>query len=261
MRQLGLLAAAAGLALSGSVVKADFVISSSRTAGPTIGGQATDIVDFTVTNTNTGGTGSTINSIDIAMSSPNGLYVGARTVSSVLRPDVFFGNSGSANDSWIGDELGLTPGGTPQQPALGNTGNLTSTSGGNVLALGGNPTTTAGTATSSVVATANELFQAIAGTIFSTSGADASPLWFARAVVPTGQPVTLYNPGGTISSTQANSSRSFEPLSGTFSPLSGSFAATNNFSTPYTSAVPEPASLGLVGIGAAGLFARRRRSA
>lgn len=254
MRKLGLLAAAAGLALSGSMAKADFVISAVKSTGPTINTQATDIYDFIVTNDGTHGTGTTINSIDIALTSNNGMFIGVRSGG---RGDIFYTGAGSALDSWISDQAFNTP---PTSLTSGGNGNLTTTAGGTILLLGQDPSTNAGTSNNATSTfTANQLVQGIAGAIASTSGADASPLWFARAVVPAGSTVSLFTPGGTASApTSAN--RAFEPNSGVFSPLSGSFAAINNSGTSGPFVVPEPSSLALFGIGAAGLLARRRKA-
>jgi len=259
MRKLGFMAAAAGLILSGSLAKADFVFSAQSQPGPTIGTQATTIYDFFVNNDGTHSTGTGINSIDIAIYSPSGVYIGVRTGLNAGKPDVFYTASGSAQDSWISDEFGAT---TSAPPITGNGGNLTNKTGGNVLAFGANPATTGGTADSNTGFTANQLVGGIAGTIFSTAGADPTPLYFARAVVPAGATaVLLENPGGTASAPTSNASRVFEPNSGVLSPGTGNFAATNDSGTsgPFN-AVPEPASFGLLTVVGLGLVARRRRA-
>jgi len=259
MRKLGLLAAAAGLALGGSTAKADFVISSTRTAGPTINSAATDIVDFTVTNNGANGTGTTIKSFDVGLYSPSGMYIGVRTGANAGIPDVLFQQLASQSLSWIADEAFHTPPTSPEQPALGNGGNLAGIS-QLVLPLGQNPSTGTGVLTNTF--TQNQLVQGIYAFLQTTGTADASPLWFARAVVPHNASVSLLNTGGTATA-PTGSGRSFAPNSGLLSPGSGSFAAINNngVSGAFTDAVPEPGTLSLVGIGAAGLLARRRRIA
>lgn len=251
MRKLGVLAAAAGLAVSGSVVKADFVLSSTRqtgaitvASGPTAG--TYDLVNFFITNTGTNGTGTTLNSVDIALYSPSGMLIGvgngAKGGLPATSADVFATNSANVN-SWIADNT---------SPFT-----LTSTAGGSVLLAGSNPANTASVGPSSQTFTNNELVAGIAGAIFSTTGtqANTSPIQIAEAVVPTGALVEILNP--------VTSGRVFEPNSGTFSPLSGNFQANNDTTAngPYVNAVPEPGSLALVGIGAVGLLARRRRTA
>jgi len=254
MRKLGVLAAAAGLAVSGSVVKADFVISSNRQVGAVVVASGStagtyDLVSFTVTNTGTNGTGTTVNSIDIALYSASGMLIGVGTGAKGGLPttaaDIFASKSAN-NNSWIADNTSQF--------------NLSTTTGGSVLTFGSNPTTTAGVSATSQTFSNNELVGGIAGVIFASSPtlpqADGAPgVYFAQAVVPTGASVELLNP--------VASGRAFEPNSGIFSPLSGSFQA-NNLTTaggPYVNAVPEPGSLALVGIGAVGLLARRRRTA
>jgi hypothetical protein len=261
MRKLGFLAAAAGLAVSGSVTKADFVVSSNRVADA--GAPGYDLVSFTVTNDGTNSTGTTLNSIDIALYAPtsiatgpfagtyanNGMLIGvgsgAKGGLATTNADVFASNSAN-NNSWIADNT---------SPFT-----LTGTAAGSVLLLGANPTTTAGVSPTSQTFTNNELVAGISGAIFSstTPQADGAPgVYFAQAVVPTGMPVELLNP--------VTSGRAFEPNSGIFSPLNGSFQADNLTTAggPLINgvAVPEPASFAMVGIGAAGLLARRRRMA
>jgi hypothetical protein len=250
-----MLAAAAGLALCGSVAKADFSISAVKSVGPTIGSQTTDVYDFILSNNGANSTGTTINSIDIALLSSQGMYIGVRSGG---RGDLFYTSAASANDSWISDQAFNTP---PTSLTSGGNGNLTTTAGGTILLLGQDPATNAGTSNSATTFTANQLVQGISGAIVSSSGADSSPLWFARAVVPTDSVVTLLNPGGTASTPTPNATRLFEPNSGVVSPLVGSFAPINDSGTSGPFVVPEPSSFALVGIGAAGLMSRRRRTA
>src|SRR5690349_13985935 len=104
MRKLGLVAAAAGLAVCGSVAKADFHITWVKSSG--WNSSPTDVYDFLVSNDGLNGTGSGINSWDVGFYSAGGMYVGARN----SHPDVNFVSAASVNDSWVQDEAGLTPG-------------------------------------------------------------------------------------------------------------------------------------------------------
>lgn len=263
MRKLGMVAAAAGLALSGSVTKADFVISSTRQANAqTVGGNAYDLVSFFVTNNGTGGTGSTLQSLDAALYAPTsiasgpfagnysgnqlliGTGSGAKGGLPTTSADVFATNP-TNNNSWIADNT---------SPFT-----LNNTASGAVLLLGANPSSNAGVDPSSQTFTNQQPVSGIAGTIFNSSASqtNTSPIQFAQALVPHNMPVEVLNP------VASSAVRNFEPNSGIFGPGVGSFQATNNttLNGPFIDAVPEPATFGLFGIGAAGLLARRRRTA
>jgi hypothetical protein len=250
MRKVRLLTAAAvGLAVSGSVSKADFVITHSRTSNAfTLNSQSYDVVTFSVVNDGINGTGSTLISVDAALYTPNpggmliGVGNGAKGSVPANAADVFGTNPANFNTaSWIGD--GTSP------------FTLSGAVGGSVLLLGGDPTSNAGVAPNSQTFTANQPVQGIAGTIFTLPPPQPAGggVIFAQAVVQHNAFVTLLNP-------VATGARAFEHNSGLFSSDGNStLMASVTFEGSAIVDVPEPASFALVGIGAAGLLPRRRR--
>lgn len=206
MKNLYLITAAAVvLALGGSVSKADFVITHSRTANAfTLNSQSYDIVTFSVVNNGINGTGSTFISVDAALytPSPGGMLIGVGTGSNTTHADVFGTNtSSSPHTSWIADNT----------PPFSVNGTL----GGVILPLGLDPIPShnQGVKPDSQTFTANQTVQGIAGTLYTTGTPQpaGSGVIFAQAVVQHSATVTLLNP---VSSWLV---RGFEPNSGNFS--------------------------------------------
>jgi len=264
MRKLGLIAAAAAIALGGSVVNADFVVTHARQSNAfSIGAQSYDIVTWTVSNNGANGTGDTLGTFDEAFYAPGtGMIVGLTPsgANNTHKPDVF-GISTEASkpqDSWINGTLAnLSPIKTGA-PILTVSGGVFST---DSAAAGGVYTN---------VYTDQETVAGISGTITASpgNGPNINPsdggtaVVFAQIVVPHNGEVDLLAPNatarGNLPTTFENKASGFASDSQSGDGSNGTFLALP--STIVDAVAPEPASLGLLGIAAMGLLSRRRHA-
>jgi len=259
MRKMGLLASAAALAVGGSMAKADFVVNfqkfdlgtaNSITSDANGAGQMAgfDMILLYAENTGTNNTGTKLNSVSVTLSDhtlANNLVIGGYTKASptatstaeLINSSEIFQASTGAPYSFFGTQLNATT-----QPKyytvvtiLGDPSSATDSNPANILTVnGGTPPNNFTTYQYAIHSFGVSIGSSIQGVNATTANGGEGAL-FGAVVVPHGDDVDFAG--------------SFGGNSGSLFPFAG------------TTAVPEPMTAGLFGIGLAGLAARRRRQA
>lgn len=213
-----------------STAQAGFVINTNRLVG-TGGNAGMDVIQFRAFNDGSGGTGTRLVAVNVTLQSP-----------APLKFDIHDIDADNANDV---NALGLSPTLSPNADTAGSWIRLGTTFTATAILPSPTSTDTDGDfAPDQAIApeyTSNSV------TSFHVEGAHVPPsgqagliantgsgALFAVAIVPTGTPVTV------------------------FGEVAGDTG--DKVSIQATDPIPEPASLSLLGLGAMGLMARRRRA-
>lgn len=243
MRKYALLAAAAGLALTGSIARADFQFQHSRNNGtntPIASGMfaGDDVIELDVKNDGTNNTGTTLLAATVTLS--ENAATGKNGVFFIRTFDQ--DGSGNVDDNDVSNQGGTAAPNFGTYARFGNTSQWTLAGSMPDNASSDDPNGPHGKDQPNYPASGKYTdSQSMAGPITVIGGAnlttgglnDATMKPLAFAVVPHGQEVTFdVNVAGSVGPSDTAS---------------------------IIDAIPEPATLGLLGLGTIGLLARRRR--
>lgn len=242
MRKYALLAAAAAMAVSGSVAQADFIFTHNRTTLTSGMFSGDDVVELDVQNDGKNGTGTTLLAATVTFESVD------PTTSKVV-PGQFFirtfdqDGSGNLDDADVSNQSGNAAGSFGTYARFGNTSqwtlagampdNASSDDPGGPHGMGQSNYPASGKYTDGLKMTGP--LTVIGGANLTTGGLnDATSKPLAFAVVPHGQPVRFdVNVAGATGASYVGPPIDDPPI-------------------------PEPASIGLLGFGLLGLMRRRR---